>query len=76
VLYFEAYVVTDAGMSTTTRSSGQAFSERYLARSRRRDDFSASMGAEGICELLRAINLNEQIDNLRKRSSKYRSDKE
>src|SRR5258708_4427378 len=41
--------------------------EDYLAKIEEHgDDFSASMGAEGIRELLRAINLNEQIDTLRK----------
>src|SRR6266480_509628 len=38
------------------------------------DDFSASMGAEGIRELLRAINLNEQIDTLRKELESTGSD--
>src|SRR5947207_14341428 len=69
VLYFEAYVVTDAGMVNDDKiKRAKLLSEEdYLAKIEEHgDDFSASMGAEGIRELLRAINLNEQIDTLRK----------
>jgi DNA-directed RNA polymerase subunit beta' len=69
VLYFEAYVVTDAGMVNDEKiKRAKLLSEEdYLAKIEEHgDDFSASMGAEGIRELLRAINLNEQIDTLRK----------
>src|SRR5206468_2035838 len=69
VLYFEAYVVTDAGMVNDEKiKRAKLLSEEdYLGKIEEHgDDFSASMGAEGIRELLRAINLNEQIDTLRK----------
>ncbi|HXZ55587.1 MAG TPA: DNA-directed RNA polymerase subunit beta' [Burkholderiales bacterium] len=69
VLYFEAYVVTDAGMVNDEKiKRAKLLSEEdYLAKIEEHgDDFSASMGAEGIRELLRAINLNEQIETLRK----------
>jgi DNA-directed RNA polymerase subunit beta' len=69
VLYFEAYVVTDAGMVNDEKiKRAKLLSEEdYLAKIEEHgDDFSASMGAEGIRELLRAIHLNEQIDTLRK----------
>jgi DNA-directed RNA polymerase subunit beta' len=69
VLYFEAYVVTDAGMVNDDKiKRAKLLSEEdYLAKIEEHgDDFSASMGAEGIRELLRAINLNEQIETLRK----------
>jgi DNA-directed RNA polymerase subunit beta' len=69
VLYFEAYVVTDAGMVNDDKiKRAKLLSEEdYLAKIEEHgDDFSASMGAEGIRELLRAINLTEQIDTLRK----------
>src|SRR5512136_3255566 len=69
VLYFEAYVVTDAGMVNDEKiKRAKLLSEEdYLAKIEEHgDDFSASMGAEGIRELLRAINLTEQIDTLRK----------
>ena len=53
VLYFEAYVVTDPGMTPLNR--GQLLSEDdYLAKVEEYgDEFSATMGAEGIRELLR-----------------------
>ena len=66
VLYFEAYVVNDPGLTPLKRC--QLLSEDdYLAKVEEfGDDFSASMGAEGIRALLRALDLNKEIDNLRK----------
>src|ERR1700704_2517005 len=77
VLYFEAYVVTDAGMVNDEKiKRAKLLSEEdYLAKIEEHgDDFSASMGAEGIRELLRAINLNDQIDTLRKELESTGSD--
>src|SRR5881296_2248626 len=76
-LYFEAYVVTDAGMVNDEKiKRAKLLSEEdYLAKIEEHgDDFSATMGAEGIRELLRAINLNEQIDTLRKELESTGSD--
>ena len=66
VLYFEAYVVTDPGLTPLKRC--QLLTEDdYLAKVEEfGDDFSASMGAEGIRALLRAIEINREIDTLRK----------
>ena len=66
VLYFEAYVVTDPGMTPLKR--GQLLTEDdYLAKVEEHgDDFSATMGAEGIRELLHSLDLKREIDNLRK----------
>jgi DNA-directed RNA polymerase subunit beta' len=66
VLYFEAYVVTDPGMTPLTRC--QLLSEDdYLAKVEEYgDEFSASMGAEGIRALLRNLDMNVEIENLRK----------
>jgi len=65
VLYFEAYVVTDPGMTPLQRC--QLLSEDdYLAKVEEfGDDFSAIMGAEGVRELLRAIDLKHEIETLR-----------
>ena len=65
VLYFEAYVVTDPGMTPLQRC--QLLSEDdYLAKVEEfGDDFTAIMGAEGVRELLRAIDLVHEIDTLR-----------
>ena len=66
VLYFEAYVVTDPGLTPLKRC--QLLTEDdYLAKVEEYgDDFSASMGAEGVRTLLRAIDLKREIETLRK----------
>ncbi len=66
VLYFEAFVVVDPGMTPLNR--GQLLSEDdYLAKVEEYgDDFTALMGAEGIRELLRTLDINQEIDSLRK----------
>src|SRR5213596_698166 len=66
VLYFEAYVVTEPGMTPLNR--GQLLTEDdYLAKVEQYgDDFSASMGAEGIRELLKSLEVNTEISKLRK----------
>jgi DNA-directed RNA polymerase subunit beta' len=65
VLYFEAYVVTDPGLTPLKRT--QLLTEDdYLAKVEEfGDDFSAAMGAEGIRSLLRSLDLNKAIDTLR-----------
>jgi DNA-directed RNA polymerase subunit beta' len=65
VLYFEAYVVTDPGMTPLKRC--QLLSEDdYLAKVEEHgDDFTALMGAEGVRELLRGIDLKPEIETLR-----------
>ena len=65
VLYFEAYVVTDPGMTPLKRC--QLLSEDdYLAKVEEfGDDFSAAMGAEGIRDLLRTLDVNHDIETLR-----------
>jgi len=69
VLYFEAYVVTDAGMVNDDKiKRAKLLSEEdYLAKIEEHgDDFQATMGAEGVRELLRALDLNHEIESLRK----------
>jgi DNA-directed RNA polymerase subunit beta' len=65
VLYFEAYVVTDPGMTPMNRA--QILSEDdYLAKVEEYgDDFIALMGAEGIREMLRSLDLPHEIEKLR-----------
>jgi DNA-directed RNA polymerase subunit beta' len=65
VLYFEAYVVIDPGM--TTLETGQLLSdEQYLeAVEEHGDEFDARMGAEAVHDLLHNIDLNEDATNLR-----------
>ncbi len=65
VLYFEAFVVIDPGMTTLER--GQLLSEEaYLeAIEENGDEFDARMGAEAVFELLRDLDLPKEIIQLR-----------
>ncbi|OFZ88682.1 MAG: DNA-directed RNA polymerase subunit beta' [Betaproteobacteria bacterium RBG_16_64_18] len=65
-LYFEAYVVTDPGMTPLKRA--QLLTEDdYLAKVEEfGDDFHAAMGAEGVRELLRTLEIRHEIETLRK----------
>jgi DNA-directed RNA polymerase subunit beta' len=65
ILYFESYVVLDEGMTTLERGA-LLTDEQYLdAVEEFGDEFVAKMGAEAIFELLRTINLNEELAKLR-----------
>ena len=65
VLYFEAFVVIEPGMTQLER--GQLLSdETYLdAIEEYGDEFEAKMGAEAVYELLRAMDLNGEAEQLR-----------
>ncbi len=65
ILYFEAYVVIDPGMTQLER--GQLLTEEayYDAIEEYGDEFDARMGADAIQELLRALNLETEIAKIR-----------
>jgi DNA-directed RNA polymerase subunit beta' len=65
VLYFEAYVIIEPGMTELER--GQLLTEEsYLeAIEQYGDEFEAKMGAEAIFELLKNIDINTEVDELR-----------
>ena len=65
VLYFEAYVVTEPGMTPLNR--GQLLSEDdYLAKTEEYgDEFSATMGAEGVRALLSSLDVSAEIETIR-----------
>ena len=65
VLYFEAFVVIDPGM--TTLEKGQLLSEEaYLeAIEENGDEFDARMGAEAVFELLRDMDLKAEVVTMR-----------
>src|SRR5271169_2610578 len=65
VLYFEAYVVTEPGMTPLNR--GQLLSEDdYLAKLEEYgDEFTALMGAEGVRALLRNLDVAAEVESLR-----------
>ena len=65
VLYFESFVVIEPGMTSLER--GQMLSEeQYLdALEEWGDEFDAKMGAEAVLSLLRAIDLESEIEVMR-----------
>ncbi len=65
VLYFEAFIVIDPGMTPLTR--GQLLTEDdYLAKVEEYgDEFNAVMGAEAVRELLRTMDIEREIERLR-----------
>ncbi|WP_207906565.1 MULTISPECIES: DNA-directed RNA polymerase subunit beta' [Methylomonas] len=74
VLYFETFVVIDPGMSPLEK--GQLLTdEEYLnAVEEHGDDFVAKMGAEAIYDLLKSIDLKEEINTLREEINATNSD--
>jgi len=66
VLYFEAYVVTDPGMVSNLQRAQLLTEEQYLEMMEEHgDEFHALMGAEGIRELLRNLDLPSEVESLR-----------
>jgi DNA-directed RNA polymerase subunit beta' len=66
VLYFEAYVVTDPGLTPLNRAQLLTEDDYLVKLEQHGDDFSATMGAEGIRELLKGLDVNHEIEKLRK----------
>ena len=66
VLYFEAYVVTDPGMTPLKKFSIMS-EDDYDAKCQEYgyDEFTAKMGAEAIKELLESIDIDSEIERLR-----------
>ncbi|TSA10316.1 MAG: DNA-directed RNA polymerase subunit beta' [Comamonadaceae bacterium] len=65
VLYFEAYVVTDPGMTPLKKFSIMSEDEFDAKFKEYGDEFQAKMGAEGIKELLQSIDIEGSIEKLR-----------
>ena len=65
VLYFEAYVVIDPGM--TPLEKGQLLTEEAFLEAQEQygDDFDARMGAEAVQELLKRLNLKAEAERIR-----------
>jgi DNA-directed RNA polymerase subunit beta' len=65
ILYFEAYVVIDPGLTSLER--GQLLTEEQYLQSveEHGDEFDAKMGAEAVYELLKTIDLNQELIRLR-----------
>src|SRR3989338_1198862 len=65
VLYFEAYVVVDSGMTPLKKFSIMSEDDYDAKRAEYGDEFEALMGAEGIQKLLAEMDLDVEIDRLR-----------
>jgi len=65
VLYFEAYVVVDPGMTPLKKFSIMSEDDYDAKRIEFGDEFEALMGAEGIKRLLEEMDLDVEIDKLR-----------
>ena len=65
VLYFEAYVVVDPGMTPLKKFSIMSEDDYEAKRAEYGDEFIALMGAEGIKKLLEEMDLDTEIEKLR-----------
>ena len=65
VLYFEAYVVTDPGMTPLKKFSIMSEDDYDAKTKEYGDEFVAKMGAEGIKDLLESIDIDSSIERLR-----------
>ncbi len=65
VLYFEAYVVTDPGMTPLKKYSIMTEDDFDAKFKEYGDEFQAKMGAEGIKDLLQSIDIDGSIEKLR-----------
>ena len=65
VLYFEAYVITDPGMTPLKKFGIMSEDDYDAKRKEYGDEFTAKMGAEGIKDLLQSIDIETEIERLR-----------
>ncbi|UNK49155.1 DNA-directed RNA polymerase subunit beta' [Lysobacter sp. S4-A87] len=65
ILYFEAYVVTEPGLTALERGNLLTEEQFLQARQEHGDDFEAAMGAEAVYELLRTIDLQSEMVQLK-----------
>ncbi len=74
VLYFEAFVVVDAGFTNLVKGS-LLTEEDYLQKLEQHgEEFKAMMGAEAIRELLMSIDLPREVERLRTELAESKSD--
>jgi DNA-directed RNA polymerase subunit beta' len=65
ILYFEAFVVTEPGLTPLERGMLLTEEQFMQARQEHGDDFEAVMGAEAVYDLLRTIDLQSEMVQLR-----------
>ena len=74
VLYFEAFVVTDPGLTNLQRRQLLTEEDYNAKLEEYGEEFDAHMGAEGIRELLRSLNVEQEIEILRQELQATSSD--
>ncbi len=65
VLYFESFVVLEAGMTPLERGQLLTDDEYLEAVEQHGDDFDAKMGAEAVYNLLQSLDLKDEVKTLR-----------
>ena len=65
VLYFESYIVTEPGLTSLEKYQLLDDEDYYKALEEFGDEFTAKMGAEAVQDLLKDIDLDLEIDDLR-----------
>jgi DNA-directed RNA polymerase subunit beta' len=73
VLYFEAYVVIDSGNTPLKEKQILSEEEYQEAKEKYGDSFRAGMGAEAIKELLEKVNIDKEVERLRRLMKKETS---
>lgn len=74
ILYFEAFVVTDPGMTSLQRCQLLTEEDYYAKYDEFGGDFEAKMGAEGIRDLLKGLDIEKEISVLRQELESTGSD--
>ena len=65
VLYFEAYMVVDPGMTPLIKGQLLTEDDYHAKIEEYGDEFEAVMGAEGVKQLLSSLDINSEVDGLR-----------
>ena len=65
VLYFEAYMVVDPGMTPLIKGQLLTEDDYHAKIEEYGDEFEAVMGAEGVKQLLSSLDVNSEVDTLR-----------
>jgi len=74
VLYFEAYIVTDEGMTPLKKNEIMSEDDYFAKLEEFGDEFKASMGAEAIEQLLKDIDIHSEVEKLQEEFSTTSSD--
>jgi DNA-directed RNA polymerase subunit beta' len=74
VLYFESFIVIDPGLTTLEKRQLMNDEQYYEALEEFGDDFDAKMGAEAIQELMKDMDVKEEIAQIREELPQTNSD--